>query len=327
MQQKLEIFFYDHCSAEDANEVESWLSDEHNAKEVDSSLSELMDKIYATTKPNEERNLAAFDKFKQKIAIPQNKEIHLKRRRTFFYAAASLAFLIMASSIAFMYREMYTPIEWVQVFIPNGQTKNIVLPDNSTIHLNSGSKLIYPKKFNRKFRQIFVTGEIFADIAKDKKRRFIMSAGEVNVKVFGTKFNLKAYPEDSKVEVSLIEGSVCVEFSWGNRFTSQMITQGESVQLDKLSGNIESHYFNKDNFYSWQSNEIQFKNQRFGDIITQLTRTFDKQIVIQDQSLLNRKFYATFVNQEDLMNILTALNGDKKMSIVEKEGIIYIGKR
>ena len=85
-----------------------------------------------------------------------------------------------------------------------GNTLRVVLPDGSEVVINSGSKLIYPDRFGPDRRQVFLAGEGYATIAKDPGRPFVMSAGEVDVRVLGTKFNLKSYAEDSEVEVTLV---------------------------------------------------------------------------------------------------------------------------
>ena len=68
--------------------------------------------------------------------------------------------------------------------------------------------LFYPSDFTEDKREIFVSGELFADWQKDPDKAFIISAGDVHVQVLGTKFNLRAYENIETVEVALVEGSV-----------------------------------------------------------------------------------------------------------------------
>lgn len=106
--------------------------------------------------------------------------------------------------------------------------------------INSGSKLIYPDRFGPDRRQVFLAGEGYATIAKDPGRPFVMSAGEVDVRVLGTKFNLKSYAEDSEVEVTLVEGSVEMETKLGGDDRIVRLRPGELVKLDKRTGSTET---------------------------------------------------------------------------------------
>ena len=82
------------------------------------------------------------------------------------------------------------------------------LPDGTQLHLNSGSCITYPSVFTGKERRIFVEGEIFADVAKNPRKPFIIQSGEVGIRVLGTRFNFKSYANTDCSEVLLVEGSV-----------------------------------------------------------------------------------------------------------------------
>ena len=91
--------------------------------------------------------------------------------------------------------------------VTNGGSKSTVhLPDGSSVILNTGSKLSYNKDFGAGTREIYLSGEAFFDIAKNEKMPLVVHAGDVDILVKGTIFNVKAYTEDSTVETSLIQG-------------------------------------------------------------------------------------------------------------------------
>ncbi len=74
----------------------------------------------------------------------------------------------------------------------HGRAREIVLPDSTHVWLNAGTKLIYPKQFNRSMRQVYLSGEMFADVPPRRGPPFIVSADRLEVKVLGTQFNLKS---------------------------------------------------------------------------------------------------------------------------------------
>ena len=93
--------------------------------------------------------------------------------------------------------------------IPYGKRFELQLSDGTVVHLNSGTTLKYPVKFIAgENRQVFLDGEAFFDVTKDKKHPFVVNADKLNVRVLGTHFNVSSYPEDAQTDVVLVEGSV-----------------------------------------------------------------------------------------------------------------------
>ena len=95
-----------------------------------------------------------------------------------------------------------------QLVVPCGKRSNIVLADGTKLWLNSGSRAIYPVAFNGKKREIYIEGEGYLEVAHDATRPFYVVTDHVKVKVLGTKFDISAYKDDSRVSVVLVEGSV-----------------------------------------------------------------------------------------------------------------------
>jgi ferric-dicitrate binding protein FerR (iron transport regulator) len=84
----------------------------------------------------------------------------------------------------------------------------VSLADGSTIYLNSASSINYPEKFGQDSREVYFWGEAFFEIAHDPSRPFIIETGETRVKVLGTSFNIRAYPETGQVDVIVKSGKV-----------------------------------------------------------------------------------------------------------------------
>ena len=96
-----------------------------------------------------------------------------------------------------------------ELTIPNGKRFYLVLSDGTKVTLNAGTSLRFPVKFLKgQSRKVFLKGEAYFDVAKDKSHPFIVNVNEVNVEVLGTEFNISCYPEDANVSTVLIEGSV-----------------------------------------------------------------------------------------------------------------------
>lgn len=95
-----------------------------------------------------------------------------------------------------------------QVIAQKGSRTRAILPDGSTVWLNAGSSISYGKTFNDKIREVTLYGEAYFDVVKQPDRPFIVHAGAINIKVLGTSFNVKSYPEDGLIETTLIKGLV-----------------------------------------------------------------------------------------------------------------------
>lgn len=101
--------------------------------------------------------------------------------------------------------------EYNQIIVPKGKRSQIVLADNSKIWINSGSKVIYPRAFEGKYREIYVEGEVYLNVTHDTSKPFIVNTSGFEVRVLGTSFNISAYKNQEKAAVVLVEGSVNVK--------------------------------------------------------------------------------------------------------------------
>lgn len=105
-----------------------------------------------------------------------------------------------------------------------------VLPDGSAVELQPGSSIEFPEVFSEGSRQVQLTGEAFFDVTKDKQRPFIISTGDVTIKVLGTSFNVKAWHGASEVTVAVKTGKVLV-YSKSKETSSTLTASNKEVIL------------------------------------------------------------------------------------------------
>lgn len=253
----------------------------------------------------------------------------LWRRAARWTVRAAACLLVPVAALALhLYGEAQRPDRWFEAYAPYGQTRRVTLPDGSVVVINSGSKLIYPDRFGPDRRQVFLAGEGYASIAKDPDRPFVMSAGEVDVRVLGTQFNLKSYAEDSEVEVTLVEGSIemAMQTDGGDRVVR--LKPGELVKLDKRTGVTETFDVRPANYRpAVLGGGLFFMDKRFDEIVAYLEKRFDRKINLLDGELAERRFIASFVNGESLDEMLDSFNADGAMRIRREGRIINITKR
>ncbi|MCE4563737.1 DUF4974 domain-containing protein [Maribellus sp. CM-23] len=324
---QLQDYFYNRCSPQQAKEVEQWLASIEDGDSNDVLLRELLAGI--KVEKNDHLVNQAFDKFLSKVQPTEKQKSQSRsfvRKMGWLYrAAAAVLFIPILTAAIFFYLQKNQPTEWVEAYVPYGQSKMVSLPDSSKIWLNAGTKLIYPKEFNNSYRQVYVDGEAYAEITKDKSRPFVMSAGEVSVEVLGTRFNLKSYSEDSYIAVSLLEGAVRMNTTFNNETEATVLKPGESVKFSKNTGKLALSEFLVSEESLWHSgNGFFFINEPLDEIALSLERYFNVRINIENESLKKEHYYSVFVNNESLDDILSALNASGKMKIRTNANSIYI---
>ena len=147
----------------------------------------------------------------------------------------------------------------------------------------------------------------------------------VSVDVLGTTFNMKSYSDAECVEVILLEGSVRFNVLDESHSNEMLMRPGNMLQYHRSTGTIDMDVFPKDKYKAFYNNRsIHFFNITLEDIATDLERLFCTKIVILNEELAMKKYFACFGNNESLDEILNAINADKKISMRKKEGVIYL---
>tara|TARA_R110002050_G_scaffold92566_3_gene193729 strand:- start:13087 stop:14247 length:1161 start_codon:yes stop_codon:yes gene_type:complete len=186
--------------------------------------------------------------------------------------------------------------------IPNGKQFNIVLSDGSKVHLNSGSSIKYPINFIKgQQRQVFLTGEAFFEVAQDQENAFIVNAQDLDIQVYGTKFNVSNYPEDRETQVVLVEGSV------GLRESNVTIGDKAEVYLkpgymgvyNRSDNNISQEEVNTSIYTSWMNGNLVFRNISFENIIQKLQRHYNVVIINNNENLADETFNATIETEHE----------------------------
>jgi len=311
------------CTPEERQRADRWLAEHAQTKEADELLYDLL----RETEPAAADAAGAFGRVCRRLGIAPRVPVRRLVGQWAMRAAACLLVPVAALAL-YLYGEAQRPDEWFEAWAPYGRTLHVVLPDRSEVILNSGSKLIYPDRFGPDRRQVFLTGEGYATIAKDAARPFILSAGEVDVRVLGTKFNLKSYAEDSEVEVTLVEGSIEMATKLGGDDRTVRLRPGELVKLDKRTGATETFDVPTENYRPVVcGGGLFFMDKPFGEIAAYLEKRFDVKINVADRTLAERRFIASFVNGESLDQMLASFNADNTMRIRRDGRIVNISKR
>ncbi|MEW7291519.1 FecR family protein [Aquimarina sp. 2304DJ70-9] len=210
--------------------------------------------------------------------------------------------------------------------VPYGKKFQLVLSDGTKVHINAGSTLKFPEKFiPGQVRKVELSGEGYFEVARNEKDPFIVSTNGLNTEVFGTKFNVSSYPDDTFSEVVLIEGSVGV-FKEANRFNKDSglkLQPNQKASLTKSNKNLSMSTVKTDQYVAWVDGILLFKNESFENIMKKLERFYDKKITINYQKIKTEKFTGRF-DVESIEDVLTTFSSNTPFNFSLKKSKIII---
>ena len=196
-----------------------------------------------------------------------------------------------------------------EVFSSDDAITKVTLPDGSNVWLNHGSTLRYPTFFQGVTRTVELTGEGYFEVAHNPKRPFTVKAGEIQILALGTSFNVLAYPDEDRIETSLIEGTIEIQrMDEDKNVINLLVTQPlELVIYDKADKGIITHSIKDERYYSWKDGKLIFKKVPMGEVVKKLSRWFNVDIQIKDPELLELTYTATFIH-ENLQQVMELLS-------------------
>ncbi|MGI6073828.1 MAG: FecR family protein [Fermentimonas sp.] len=205
--------------------------------------------------------------------------------------------------------------------VPPGQRINIILSDNSDIWLNSNSKLTYPTSFGKDKRIVYLDGEAYFEISKDKDKPFIVKTSEGDIHVTGTKFNVEAFSKVKSFETSLFEGGVNI--SKNDKFIGAL-KPNETARFD---GNklVISKITDRDK-YIWKDGLIGFNNKTLKEIFIVLENYFGVDIEVINEDLSKHTYTGKFRQSDGIGYALNVLSRNIKFKYImnTETGVIEI---
>ena len=302
-----------------------WLSSPTDAEQKNRALEELWEGASSYSKNTEQALKQTRERlFGQRATRP----IWSGALRRAVAAAIVIPLVTVAASLLYISDIRTHRPEWTQVSVPYGERRHLALADGTQLWLGAGTRVIYPTAFNGAERKIFVDGELFAEVAHDSEHPFIVSAGDADIRVLGTTFGLRAYNNDSEIELMLVEGSVRFDIDSPKYVGHIMMKPNDMVRYNRLSGKVEQTNFKGDNFHSWaRDGSIYFFNEPLGSIATQLSRRFNRQIVITDPQLLSIRFHVFLSGTESLDEVMKVFTMNRSIKVTERNDIIYVKRK
>ncbi|MEL7589196.1 MAG: FecR domain-containing protein [Prolixibacteraceae bacterium] len=270
-----------------------------------------------------------FDRIWERIGQERSKSLPktVKWRAVLYWSAAALVIgLIFGTLIPVNYfnepeKTYYTAVA------PKGSVSETILPDSSIIILNAGSRLRYAAEPGGKVREVYLEGEAWFEVEHSEKVPFIVHTGFYDIRVMGTRFNVKSYKNDNEVTTTLEQGSIQAESSDNLKLADDIeLHPGEQLTYSKQDKTISVHAVNTKMYSSWKENRLIFVNMSLKELIVLLERKYGVSIKVSDTDILNYHYDGTIKN-ETIIEVLNILQetlpvyyeiNDQEISILKK---------
>ena len=170
-----------------------------------------------------------------------------------------------------------------QLIVPYGNRSKVTLSDSTVVWLNAGSQLIYPSKFKGNRREVMLDGEACFDVSKNKEMPFVVKTSGVEIKVFGTQFNVSAFQDDNLIQTVLKEGSISVRRNDSGIFEKDLIlVPNQMATFDRTLQDIKVLQVDANAYTIWTKGLLSFDDLEMCRVLKSLERYYNIQIHFAD---------------------------------------------
>lgn len=303
--------------SEKLSELENWLK---ASPENQKHFQQMREIWFSTISANEEERYnkeEAYSRFLNRTCqIPQEeKTVKKLSLHKFFYGAAAVALLCLISFASYRTGTEQVKKQFAEMVVeaPLGSKTRLYLPDGTLVWLNAGSTITYSQGFGVEERKLKLSGEGYFEVTHNKQLPFEITTKELQLRVLGTKFNFRNYPEDEEVSVSLLEGKVSLRNYLKNDALCYLEPDQKAI-LNKKNGKLMVSASEARYTAEWTNGFLFFDEELLPDIIKELERSYNVKIYIEDESLKTFRFYGNFVRKEQtIQEILEMLASTGKL--------------
>lgn len=251
-----------------------------------------------------------------KLVLADGQEIDLEEQHG--VVADTLPFITNGEK-CLIYQDHKTSIDkspvYHEILIPAGGEYQLRLSDGTLVYLNSMTKLRFPDVFIGAVREVELEGEAYFNVIKNPDKPFIVKSQHSRVLVYGTQFNISAYPDDTQMHTTLVEGALSVEHA----NVEHKLQPGNQWNLDLESGDARVSVVDVSLYTAWRDGKLRFNNARLEDIMRKVGRWYGVEISFQEESLKDLRFGCNFSRYKSIEPILRIFEANGKIKIEKHE--------
>ena len=321
------------CTVDELRQLEEMFMNENVSESIKDTMMLELAGYKSSTSKHEVDYERIFKTIRKNIEEQQSKTRTMNVRFNWIRVAALIviAFILGSTLSYFLITPKVNPAEsFCEVSAPLGSTSEIVLPDSSRVWLNAGSKLRYSTAFNRKDRMLYLEGEGYFKVAKNKLLPFVVDAFGFEVKAVGTEFNVKAYQEDAIIETTMVEGKVTLQHSSEDILDGVYLTPNQKATFYKKEEYVTVEVLKKieekkeelnyipehrlviapridpKSIVSWKENRLIIEREQLGDLAEKLSRKYNFNFEFRSEDIKRFSFTGT-LEDETLQQVMNAI--------------------
>lgn len=192
------------------------------------------------------------------------------------------------------------------VVVPYGKRSKIKLSDNTSVWLNSGSKLVFPAAFENSKREVYLKGEAYFEVNHDEEHPFHVHTDNMEVQVLGTSFNVSAYDDEEETNTVLVEGAVELNFQGTSLLgkASRQMEPGTIARYSNANKTLDQAVVDTRLYTSWRDGYLIFNQQPLSDILKKVSRYYNITIQLEDPNLAQETFSGNLDLQNSALQLL-----------------------
>lgn len=316
------------CTTEDEKKIKAWLEANANNKKELERLIRIWDvPPRDLPKPDVEEALMKVARkagIKELLKEPSSQKVYKlkpeKAEAPFLTRLFGVKFIRVAAIIAFILITPYLTIQLLKsdsykefisdlnrIEVEKGTNRELTLVDGTTVTLDAGTVFKYPDNFNHGKREVFINGEGYFQVVSDPERPFIIRSNDAVITVLGTKFNVRAWSENGKVEVAVIDGRVSLKAEDSTEKEDEVIiTKGYLSVLRKGENPSQPVSADVEQYLSWMNHEKDFRSAKLFEVLEQLERWYDLEFKLPSE-FYKTSLVTVYIEKKPIEDILDML--------------------
>ncbi|WP_257656975.1 FecR family protein [Parapedobacter lycopersici] len=220
-------------------------------------------------------------------------------------------------------RSAQLPAVMNTVITPVARTYHLTLADGTRVWLNAASAIRYPTAFDGEERRVTLKGEAYFEVAHDRDKPFIVVTEQSQIRVLGTRFNVKSYPEDKTDRTALLDGSLQVSSRQGTQST--LLQPGyEAVVTGEAAMVVNKADARK--VLAWKDGLFIFENESLVSLMHELATWYGIKAQFADNEVKNYHFTGRLRRYTDIQFLLDIIAETSKVQFTLRNGILSIDK-
>lgn len=282
------------ATPENARDVAEWFATEEGSDYLEAAMTRDSEWMKSETADlyvdHEIPSYKMLEQIRKNIRIKKLKRISFRVAAVLIPALFIIGFYMQLSSRV----DIFGTPEYEEIIVAKGERIQMIFQDGTKVYINSDSKLRYPKKFALNSREVYLEGEAYFEVAKNKKRPFTVNLNGPAIHVLGTSFNVQDYPENKDITVCLDEGHINLTLPSEKKYPVQ---PGEKLVYNKENKLCTiSRIEDMQRMSIWKQNVIVFKDTPLPEVLKVLNRWYNVDFKVEDNRALTYVYTLTSEN-------------------------------